>query len=73
MTLPMTMNGLNLPNRLRVLSIIPPKTGSVMPSNTRMSGTNTAVKALTPSMSAALTTTPAIAAPVLPVRYMIAK
>ena len=72
-TLPMTMNGRNLPNLLRVLSIMPPSTGSVTPSNTRMSGTNAAVNALTPSMSAAFTTTPARAAPELPVRYIIAK
>ena len=37
---PITINGLNLPNLVFVLSINPPKNGSVIPSKIRIAGTN---------------------------------
>ena len=43
---PTTMKGRNLPKRVCVLSISEPQIGSVMPSNTRISGAKRLLKVL---------------------------
>ncbi len=71
--LPIIMNGRNLPILVLVLSIIPPRIGSVMPSNTRIKGANKLAKVLTPIASTPDITTPPIAVPTLPVRARTAQ